>query len=91
MDIKIAKEIAHQIKDILAKEGKSAIRLEVVDFGWGGPVFDVVLDEQRNLDEVVEIEGIKFVAESSIKPFIRNIEITIADGRPAIVQTGCCC
>jgi len=33
VDIKISKKIAQQIKDILAKEGKSAIRFEVVDFG----------------------------------------------------------
>lgn len=91
MDVKLNKETAEKIKTILSENEKSALRFDIIAFGWGGPVFDIVLDEQKDSDEVVEIEGVKFVAEKDIKPFIRDIEITVTGGRPTIITHDCCC
>jgi Fe-S cluster assembly iron-binding protein IscA len=50
----------------LSKRNKSAVRLSIKGFGWGGPTFGVVLDEQTSEDDVQEVAGIKFVAEKDI-------------------------
>ena len=43
-----------------------AFRIMINGFGWGGPVFGVVLDEQLEGDYLEEINGIKYVANEDI-------------------------
>lgn len=44
-----------------------AFRVMVNGFGWGGPIFGIVLDEQLE-DDYLEIkDGIKFVVNSDLK------------------------
>lgn len=46
----------------LKEQNKSAVRLSIAGFGWGGPNLSVVLDEQKENDTLVNVEGIDFVA-----------------------------
>lgn len=46
----------------LKEQNKSAVRLTIAGFGWGGPKLSVVLDEQKDDDTLVNVDGINFVA-----------------------------
>lgn len=46
----------------LKEQNKSAVRLTIAGFGWGGPKLSVVLDEQKENDISVNVDGINFVA-----------------------------
>lgn len=47
----------------LEKQNKTAIRLTIKGFGWGGPILDVALDEPQADDETCIINNVKFVFE----------------------------
>lgn len=59
----------------LKKRNKEAVRLAIKGFGWGGPTFGVVLDEQKENDDVLEVDGIKFVAEKDISFVFENVKV----------------
>ena len=46
----------------LKEQDKTAVRLTIAGFGWGGPNLSVVLDEQKENDILVNVDGIDFVA-----------------------------
>ena len=69
-----------KIKARLKSENKNAVRIVLKAYGWGGPQFDIVLDEQKVDDVVVEIDGVKFVAKRELEYFLNKIEIVEIDG-----------
>lgn len=75
MRVKIKDEVLKELKDELQKRGKTAVRISLEGFGWGGPRFGVVLDEQRENDDVFEYEGVKFVADNEFAFLINDFEI----------------
>lgn len=75
MHVRIKDEVLNELKQELEKRNKSAVRITLEGFGWGGPRFGVVLDEQRNNDEVYEYQGVKFVAEDEFAFLINGFEI----------------
>lgn len=64
----------------LKEKSKSAVRLMIKGFGWGGPTLGVVLDEQRDDDEVLDINGLKIVAESDIAFIFQDAKIIQRQG-----------
>ena len=50
------------LTNALKEQNKSAVRLTIAGFGWGGPKLGVVLDEQKENDTLVNVGGIDFVA-----------------------------
>lgn len=68
------------LKSSLEKRNKDAVRLAITGFGWGGPTFGVVLDEQGNEDETATIDGIKFVAEKDIAFVFDNAKVIFRKG-----------
>lgn len=91
MKIKINPEISKELKEVLAKEEKTAARVVLSDFGCSGPIFDIELDQQNNDDIFVEIEGIKFVAEDKLDPAIKTIEVIKLDNKFTVKKSACCC
>jgi HesB-like selenoprotein len=59
----------------LEKRNKDAVRLAIKGFGWGGPTFGVVLDEQNENDDALEVDGIKFVAEKDISFVFQGVKV----------------
>ncbi len=43
-----------------------AFRVMINGFGWGGPVFGLVQDEQTKEDRMETIEGIKFIVHEDL-------------------------
>lgn len=91
MNIKIQPEILNGLKAALQNERKNAVRFELAGFGWGGPSFDIVLDEQKQDDSVTEVDGVKFVAEKQFARLIKNPEIIMANGEFKIKKAACGC
>ena len=90
IEITIQPEIVKGLKDELKLKAKDVVRFEVVDFGWGGPIFDIVLDEQKEDDTLVEIDGLKFVADSEIAALLKNPEIVKEEEQFTVKKSGCC-
>lgn len=90
MNVIIQSDILEELKGSLKSLNKNAVRFEVVNFGWSGPVFDIVLDEQRENDVVKEVNGIKFVADNEIAFLIKNPEIIKNSSGFTVKKSGCC-
>jgi len=65
MNIKVTSEAIKHLKDRY-NDSNRAFRVMINGFGWGGPVFGIVLDEQLEGDHLEEKEGMKFVVNSDI-------------------------
>lgn len=90
MNVNTSREVLEALKDSLKKEGRNAVRFEITGFGWGGPTFNIVLDEQNEKDSVYEVDGVKFVAEKDFSFLIENLELVVSDGKVIVKADGCC-
>jgi len=77
----ISPTVLHDVTTLLNKQNKSAVRLVVSGFCWSGSKFDIVLDEQKENDLVVEQNGVKFVINNQYKNIIGTVEIIKIDNR----------
>jgi iron-sulfur cluster assembly protein len=56
------------------------VRIYLAGVGWGGPRFQLALDELKNEnDKVVESEGIKLVYDSKIEAYLRGSVVDYAN------------
>lgn len=75
MNVILEKDTREALLENLKKRNKTAVRLSIKGFGWGGPTFGVVLDEQNENDDSVEVDGIKFIAEKDISFVFDNVKV----------------
>lgn len=90
MKVNASKEVLETLKNSLKSEGKNAVRFEMTGFGWGGPTFGIVLDEQKEKDSVYETDGVKFAAEEDISFLIEGLELVVSGGKVIVKTDGCC-
>lgn len=66
--ITISDEAYNEFKDFLVQnEVKDFnIRINLAGVGWGGPVFNIVLDEQSESDLLEKIADINFIAKKEL-------------------------
>ena len=81
MNVVIKSNILADLKNELTNMAKDVVRFEIVDFGWSGPIFDIVLDEQKENDVITNLDGVKFAADNEIASLINNPEIIKVDMR----------
>lgn len=65
MKFKITEEAFVQLENRYMNPER-AFRVMINGFGWGGPIFSVVLDEQLEEDYLEDYKGIKFVVNKDI-------------------------
>lgn len=70
----IDENVLKSLKNSLEESGHNAIRIGIKGFGWNGPIYNVVLDEQKNDDIAFEENGLKFVVDNELDLFIRDIK-----------------
>lgn len=68
------------IKKMLKEQHKEAVRIADRGVGWGGLQLEIVLDEQKENDDVVVDQCIKIVADKSFSFFFTSALITHKDG-----------
>ena len=68
MNIKITDKAKEMIRETIDKKGVSdpVIRIYIAGFGWGGPNFGIVLDEQKENDYKVKEDDISYVVEKDL-------------------------
>lgn len=72
MNVRIKNEVLKDLKKALEDSSKSAVRYDLTGFGWSGPVFEIALDEQKDNDDIVEMDGVKFVVEKEFSELIND-------------------
>ena len=68
MNIKITKKALVETKKVLKEKNATSkkIRIFLAGIGWGGPTFNLALDEQKENDEIYSEDSIDFVADKSL-------------------------
>jgi len=68
MSIKVTNKALGEIKKVLEQKNATnkKIRIFLAGIGWGGPSFNLALDEQKENDEIYSEDGIDFVADKSL-------------------------
>ena len=67
--IEVTQTAIQEIKNFFADKDVMPIRVFVASGGWAGPSVALALDEQKDTDEVFEVDGFKFIAE---KEFLKQ-------------------
>lgn len=65
MKINTTKEAIEEIKNRYS-QGNRPFRIMINGFGWGGPVFGLVQDEQTSEDYLESVEDIKFIVHEDL-------------------------
>lgn len=72
MRVKIHENTVDLLKDMLSKSEKDAVRIQACSAGWAGLNIEVVLDKQKDNDDIVIDNGIKIVADKKISHFFTD-------------------
>lgn len=75
MKITIHKNTIDRINSMLADSNKDCIRIQANGSCWGGLNLEVVLDEQRENDDIVIDKGVKIVVDKSLSYFFTDATI----------------
>ena len=81
--IAISEKAAAQVKSIQEREGKTAafLRLSVVGGGCSGLSYKLSFEEEaKEKDRVVDIHGIKVIADSKSLLFLKGTVLEFTDG-----------
>ena len=78
MHISMNDETIQTLRSMLEEKGKSAVRLVIKGFGWAGPTFGVVLDEQKEDDDSIEVDGINVVAEKEFSFLFEDAKVILS-------------
>ena len=77
MNINVTNKALDEIKKVL--KGKNAtskkIRIFLAGIGWGGPTFNLALDEQKENDKIYTEDSVDFVADKSLIDQYRGFKI----------------
>lgn len=80
MNISMNESTIDALKNSMTSKKKDAARLVIKGFGWGGPSLGLVLDEQKENDDVVESNGIKFVADQEFSFMLTDVVVNFKKG-----------
>ena len=76
MNIEISNNALTQLKSILKKKAtESKVRIFLAGIGWGGPRFNLALDEQKENDKIYSEGGIHIIAEKTLVDQFKGFKI----------------
>ena len=77
MNINITKKALTEIKNVLKEKNTASkkIRIFLAGIGWGGPTFNLALDEQKENDEIYLEDSVDFIADRSLIEQYRGFKI----------------
>ena len=81
MNINITRKALAEIKKIFTEKNTTSkkIRIFLAGIGWGGPTFNLALDEQKENDEIYSEDSIDFVADKSLIEQYRGFKINYSN------------
>ena len=77
MNIDITSKAIEKLKDILEekKSTTAKVRIFLAGIGWGGPRFNLALDEQKENDKNYSEDGIHIIAEKNLVDQFKGFKI----------------
>ena len=68
MNINVTNKALDEVKKILKEKNAASkkIRIFLAGIGWGGPTFNLALDEQKENDKIYTEDSVDFVADKSL-------------------------
>ncbi|NMM63653.1 adhesin [Clostridium sp. P21] len=80
MKVTIDEKTVEIIKNMLKEQNKTAVRIAKTGVACGGIQKEIVMDEEKENDDVVMDQGIKIVADKSISFYFTSAVITHKEG-----------
>lgn len=80
--IQLTNNAITQLNKLKEKRGLTDIIVRVIikGLGWGGPIFGIALDEQKENDYEQENDGIKLVVEESLLNQFQGFKVDYRNG-----------
>ena len=77
MNINVTNKALNEIKKVLKEKNATSkkIRIFLAGIGWGGPTFNLALDEQKENDKIYSEDGVDFIADESLIEQYRGFKI----------------
>ena len=68
MNINVTDKALNEIKKVIKEKNAASkkIRIFLAGIGWGGPTFNLALDEQKENDETYSENNVDFIADKSL-------------------------
>lgn len=80
MIINVTESAKEQLKKMTAeKESDKPLRIYVAGYGWGGPSFGLALDEQKDEDKVLDVDGLNFVYGIELEEAFESFNVDYTD------------
>lgn len=81
MKINISNETIVLLKEQLSKKNKKYIRLNMAGFGWGGPSFNIVLEEQIEKNDIqTNVNDLIILVDNEFESFLNDSTIYHSKG-----------
>ena len=77
MNINVTNKALNEIKKVLEEKNTTSkkIRIFLAGIGWGGPTFNLALDEQKENDKIYSENNVDFIADKSLIDQYRGFKI----------------
>ena len=77
MNISVTHKALNEIKKVLKEKNTTSkkIRIFLAGIGWGGPTFNLALDEQKENDKIYSEDNVDFLADKSLIDQYRGFKI----------------
>ena len=77
MKINVTNKALDEIKKVIKDKNATSkkIRVFLAGIGWGGPTFNLALDEQKENDEIYSEDSVDFVADKNLIEQYRGFKI----------------
>ena len=77
MNINVTNKAVDEIKKVLKEKNATSkkIRIFLAGIGWGGPTFNLALDEQKENDEIYSEDSVDFIVDKSLIDQYRGFKI----------------
>ena len=77
MNISVTHKALNEIKKVLKEKNTTSkkIRIFLAGIGWGGPTFNLALDEQKENDKIYSEDSVDFIADESLIDQYRGFKI----------------
>ena len=80
MKINLTDRAKEELKKVQEeKDNEKAVRIYVAGHGWGGPSFGLALDEQKDDDLTMDVDGLKFVYEKDLEEAFEDFNVDFND------------
>ena len=83
MNINITNKAIVEVKKVLKEKNSTnesnKIRIFLAGIGWGGPKFNLALDEQKENDEIYSEDSVDFIADKSLIDQYGSFKIDFSD------------